>query len=80
MPEQTIAERWGQAIRDQMSRVGKSVAELAEDVGVSRMAVYKWLDGSSVPTPDNQLRIADALTIHPRNLFQYPDLPRGTAA
>lgn len=73
MSDRRIARRWGAAIRAQRRRQGMTVAELAEAVGVSRPSVYDWENGDATPSPERHVAIADALNIHPRLLFTYPD-------
>ncbi len=45
------------AITDTLPRVGLSAADLARELGVSREAVSKWLNGKSTPKPDKLLRL-----------------------
>lgn len=71
----SIARRWGTAIRLQRMKVKKiSVADLAEAVGVSRASVYDWEAGRTTPHPEKHVAIAEALGIHPQNLFTYPEV------
>ncbi len=52
-----MAETWPHSIRPALERHGQTVAEFADEVGVTRAAVYRWIDGSCVPR-DNASRSA----------------------
>lgn len=57
----------------QRKLLGMSRTDLAEAVGVTRQAIQQWEQGNTYPHPTKHLTIASALTIHPANLFTYPD-------
>ena len=42
-----------------MSEAGMTVNDFQKAVGVSIQAVYKWLNGKTLPTVDNLVIIAD---------------------
>lgn len=73
MSDRRIAQRWGAAIKAQRNRKGMSVAQLAKEVNVSRPAVYDWEAGRAAPSPERHVEIANALGVHPRLLFTYPE-------
>jgi transcriptional regulator with XRE-family HTH domain len=68
-----IARKWGSAIRAQRTAVHMTQEQLAAAVGVTQRAVSLWEMGRAAPTVDRQVRIAQALKVDARVLFQYPD-------
>ncbi|MBO2448669.1 XRE family transcriptional regulator [Actinomadura barringtoniae] len=46
-----------------------SLAQLGEQLGVSRAQVWQWQDGRSVPTPHNLVELARVLEVDPYELF-----------
>lgn len=67
-----VAYHWGRKIAAQRELVGMSRPELAEAVGVTRTAVYRWEMGDTHCHPRNHLAVARALKVPPVHLFDYP--------
>jgi len=53
--------RWGSNLRNARLRAGVTGLELAELVGVSRMAVSNWENGRNAPSYEHRQAIARAL-------------------
>jgi hypothetical protein len=47
-------------VRELRERRGWSLAQLGQEIGVSRAQVWQWEDGRSVPTPHNSGRVGQA--------------------
>lgn len=61
-----------QALENALPRAGLSPAKLAEQLGVSREAVSKWLHGESAPQPDKLLRLGMILGMKYEELVITP--------
>ena len=48
----------GHELRDEIAKLGYSVAEAAERLGVTRQALYNVLNGKSAITPEMAVRLA----------------------
>ena len=48
---------WKAPLTEIQDRLGATVAQISEALGVTRQAYYAWLRGSKNPTPENQKRI-----------------------
>lgn len=42
---------------------GISVYSLADELGISPQAIYKWINGTGTPSPKAMLRLAERLNI-----------------
>lgn len=51
-------KKTGKKISKLMSKNGYTVSKLANTLGVSSQAVYKWINGQSLPTLDNVFQIS----------------------
>ena len=61
---------WGRAIRAAREDKAWSQTALAERLGVRPSSVCRWESGSTAPSDGNKLRIAVALEVDVRVLFQ----------
>lgn len=50
-------------------RAGLSQSEIARRAGISRQAYRKLEDGTSIPSMDTLVKLAEALGISPRKFF-----------
>lgn len=46
-------------MRAERARIGKSAAEVAEQIGVSTNALYSWEQGEKEPVSSNLMKLAD---------------------
>lgn len=67
-----VAYHWGRKIQQQRELHDMTRDELADAVGVTRTAVYRWEMGDTHCHPRNHLAVARALKIPPAMLFDYP--------
>jgi len=56
-------------IKTAITRTGKSIADLAEDLGINRSAIYQWIDGSTEPAPTNLFLLARKANVRPEWLL-----------
>ncbi len=49
-------------------RPGLTAGQLAQRAGISRDAAYKYLNDDRVPTPEQTVKIAEALGVNPNRL------------
>lgn len=67
-----------QPLREVMKETGWTIKALAEEVGVSTVAVYHWRRGTRRPALLNVVLIADVLGVAPHELFNWVDPPAET--
>jgi RNA polymerase primary sigma factor len=75
-----IGEEFGPWLARQLKLAGKTQAELAEELGLTRAAVSAWITGRSTPRPTVMADIATALgtdlgTVHTRTTDTQAGLP-----
>ncbi|MFE7803659.1 helix-turn-helix domain-containing protein [Streptomyces sp. NPDC057430] len=75
-------EEFGPWLARQLKLAGKTQAELAEELGLTRAAVSAWITGRSTPRPTVMMDIANALgtdvgTVHTRTTDTQAGLPLG---
>ena len=75
MPDPAL-HAFGQNLRAARERRKLSVADLAEKLGVSAIAVYKWEAGTNDPRLTRLLDIAAALSTSPAKLLPKSDPAR----
>ncbi|MFB7307998.1 helix-turn-helix domain-containing protein [Streptomyces sp. NPDC056192] len=73
-------EEFGPWLARQLKLAGKTQAELAEELGLTRAAVSAWITGRSTPRPTVMVDIAEALgtdvgTVHTRTTDTQAGLP-----
>jgi RNA polymerase primary sigma factor len=73
-------EEFGPWLARQLKLAGKTQAELAKELGLTRAAVSAWIAGRSTPRPTVMTEIADALgtdvgTVHTRTTDTQAGLP-----
>lgn len=54
----TIAEVWGQRIKECREALSLTQTQFAEQLGVEQTTVSRWERGNSAPGPDRQVAIA----------------------
>jgi len=59
MTEITLAER----VHAWRSYVGRTITEVATELGISRAAIYAWEAGDADPTQENLAKLADTFGI-----------------
>lgn len=64
-PEPSFAKTLQQLMRER----GLNQIAIARGVGVSHVAVRRWLHMGSIPRGDHLIRLADFLAVHPRDLI-----------
>jgi transcriptional regulator with XRE-family HTH domain len=62
-------------LADHLKRKGKTLESFANEAGVKVRAVYSWLDGSKLPRPETQRRIA-LLTDNEVTAIDWLETPR----
>lgn len=65
------------AIGSARRRAGLSATELARRTGVSRPTLWSWETGKSRPSPDNLLKLKEALAISQEANSPFPDAAPG---
>lgn len=72
----TIAEEtlrmWGSGIREERKEREWTVSYLADRVGVNRSNVVRWEAGTTEPSIEHRVALAEILEIAPEDLFVYP--------
>ena len=53
----------GDNIRAICAKTGTKVSDVADAVGISKTAVYKWINGSAMPTVDNIVILASIFNV-----------------
>ena len=66
-------EKTGDRIREYIED-NSSVKEVAEYLGLTLFAVYKWTYGQSIPSLDNLINLADFLNVPMYNLLIIEDI------
>lgn len=63
-------------------RTGKSPVELAESIRKSVQAIYKYMDGSRIPRPNEMVAIYRATggLVEPNDFYDLPKLPKARKA
>lgn len=69
IPDEKIRKRRADAIKRQRLLLKMTQAQLAEYVGVSAVAVWKWESAVTTPRPAMQQKIAEALGVAHQLLF-----------
>lgn len=65
-----LAARWAKAIHDHRTSVRHiSQAQLAEELGVTPMAVWQWENGTRIPSDFIKVRLIQMLALDARQLF-----------
>jgi transcriptional regulator with XRE-family HTH domain len=67
---QAAAERFSGWLGSELRDRRMTQAELSQRIGVQRSLVSKWCGGTTLPTPSNAARIADALGVDLQFVFQ----------
>lgn len=71
-------DRIGAGIARRRKQLGLSQEELAKQLGVTRQAVSKWESGSALPSVDNIVELAQALSVTVDELLQLEAVERET--
>jgi transcriptional regulator with XRE-family HTH domain len=66
-----INVKFGQMIKDLSRQKNRSMADLAEITGLSLDAIEKIEKGESGATVEIMIKLAEALSIHPSQLFEW---------
>ena len=61
----------GQKIQDIRKSKGITQEQLAEAVGLETVSISKIETGRSYPTSENLSKIAEILSVHPRDLYDF---------
>lgn len=67
-------EKTGQTIHAIMRYRDMSVSKVAEKLGVTRIAIYKWFRGENMPTLDNLCNLSDVLRCSMEDLLDVTEL------
>ena len=67
-------DKTGQTIHAIMRNRDMSVSRVAEKIGVTRPAIYKWLKGENMPTIDNLCNLSDVLRCIMEDLLNVTEL------
>lgn len=54
-----------------VAKHGISVTTMSRDLGVTRMAVYKWIGGASTPSPDRITKVCTYLGLTPNEIYGW---------
>lgn len=66
--DQTLVA-WGERMADFMEALGITQAGLAEELGVSHVSVWRWVNGKTEPTRHHKKMIAEVLQTTTSRLF-----------
>lgn len=69
MPPRSVRGFRPSVARELREQRGWSLAQLGEQIGVSRAQVWQWEDGRTVPTPQHLAELAKVLGVDPYELF-----------
>lgn len=69
----------GEIIKTERKKIGMTQEVLAEKLSVSRVAVAKWEQGASIPTPNHIAELSEILNISITQLYRE-SLPENETA
>ena len=62
------------SLKDLRHAAGKTIRQVALDLGVPERNYVRWEQGDTLPSAENLVRVADYFGVHPRTLVPAPDL------